>query len=96
MSKIVTDPIAAQRHRVLGSEMAEQHYRKYPAAKFTIAGLLELMRTEMLPVAGDHGLGSKAVDPLIRMAASGFIRQWRILRRNSADGWQDWPPSDVK
>jgi hypothetical protein len=95
------DPVALARHRDFGRDQASTHFARYPGAKFTVPALLELMREQMLPVAGDHGFGSRAVEPLIRTATAGFVRQWRALQRNSAappdaDGRHDWPPSDEK
>lgn len=96
------DPVALARHHAFGRDQASIHFARYPEAKFTVPSLLELMHEQMLPVAGDHGLGSKAVEPLIRTAAASFLRRWRELSRPRAappadsDGWQDWPPSDEK
>ena len=75
------DPTAVARHRSFGAEMAESHFAKFPAAHFTVADLLPLMRGTMGDVAADQGVGSRGVEPLARVAAAGFLRQWRSLSR---------------
>ena len=77
------DPIAVSRHRAFGAEMAANHFKKYPNANFTVGGLLALVRECMGPVAGDFGIGSRGLEPLARMAAAGFLRQWRKLSRTA-------------
>jgi hypothetical protein len=93
----MTDHIAVQRHRSFGAEMAESHFAKFPAAHFTVADLLPLMRGAMGDVAADQGVGSRTLEPYARVAAAGFLRRWRQLAAPDAEGeWKPWPPSDEK
>ena len=90
----MTDHIAVQRHRVFGEEMAESHFAKFPRAHFKVADLLPLMRGAMGDTAADHGIGSRGVEPLARVAAAGFVRRWRRLAAPAAEGeWKPWPPT---
>lgn len=78
---MTNDPTALARHRAFGAEIAADHFRNHPKARFTTEGLLAVMREAMGPVAGDFGIGSRGLEPLARVAAAGFLRKWRRLAR---------------
>jgi hypothetical protein len=78
------DRTAIARHRAFGAEIAADHFRNFPKAKFSTDGLLAVMREAMGPVAGDFGVGSRGLEPLARVAAAGFLRKWRGLARTEA------------
>ena len=91
------DPIAIRRHHAFGQDQASIHFEKYPKATFAVADLLAIMRESTAPTAADFGFGSKAMEPMVRAAACGFLRRWRALQRgNATAGWVDWPPSTEK
>ncbi|OBQ72251.1 hypothetical protein [Mesorhizobium loti] len=75
------DPIALRRHRAFGQEMAERHFRLYPADTYPPEVVVDIMRDSMMEPAADAGIGSRALEPYARVAAAGFIRAWRRLQR---------------